>query len=52
MVRRRDWVYTSRDIALGHCLRRWFPEAYERGMRVLNRKCTRALARATKEAAR
>ncbi|GAA3548591.1 short chain dehydrogenase [Aeromicrobium flavum] len=52
LVRRRYWVYTSRDIRIGHYAQRWCPPAYALVMRALNRKLTRALAQAQKEAAR
>lgn len=43
---RRYWVYTSRDIRLGHYAQRWFPWGYSLVMRLLNRKLTRAAAKA------
>lgn len=47
LVRRRYWVYTSADIRFGHYAQRWFPWGYEAAMRLLNRKLTRAAAKAT-----
>ncbi|MBC9224907.1 SDR family oxidoreductase [Aeromicrobium sp. 636] len=52
LVRRRYWVYTSRDVAIGHYAQRWFPWGYVVAMRLLNRKLTRAEARAVRAAAR
>lgn len=52
LERRRYWVYTSRDIRLGHYAQRWFPWGYEAVMRLLNRSLTRAEAKATAGAAR
>ncbi|SKB02853.1 SDR family oxidoreductase [Aeromicrobium choanae] len=46
LERRRYWVYTSRDIRLGHYAQRWFPWGYGLAMRYLNRVLTRAEARA------
>ena len=46
LERRRYWVYTSRDIRIGHYAQRWFPWGYELAMRYLNRKLSRAEARA------
>ncbi|MET0468114.1 MAG: SDR family oxidoreductase, partial [Aeromicrobium sp.] len=47
LERRRYWVYTSRDVRIGHYAQRWFPWAYSLVMRYLNRMLTRAEARAT-----
>ena len=44
--RRRYWVYTSRDIRLGHLAQRWFPWGYSLAMRLLNRQLTGAAAKA------
>lgn len=52
LERRRYWVYTSRDIRLGHYAQRWFPWGYEAVMRLLNRSLTRAEAKATAGAGR
>ena len=52
LERRRYWVYTSRDIRIGHYAQRWFPWGYEAVMRLLNRSLTRAEAKATAGAAR
>ncbi|MFO6453300.1 MULTISPECIES: SDR family oxidoreductase [unclassified Aeromicrobium] len=52
LERRRYWVYTSRDIRLGHYAQRWFPWGYEAVMRLLNRSLTRAEARAAAGAGR
>lgn len=46
LVRRRYWVYTSRDIRIGHYAQRWFPPGYAVAMRMLNRKMTKAAAKA------
>lgn len=52
LERRRYWVYTSRDIRIGHYAQRWFPWGYEAVMRLLNRSLTRAESKATAGAAR
>lgn len=52
LERRRYWVYTSRDIRLGHYAQRWFPWGYEAVMRLLNRSLTRAEAKAAAGAGR
>jgi len=44
--RRRYWVYTSRDVRVGHWAQRWAPWAYGLAMRLLNRRLTRAAAAA------
>lgn len=52
IVRRRYWVYTSRDVRLGHYAQRWFPWGYAWAMRWLNRELTRAEAQSTRGARR
>ena len=47
--RRRYWVYTSRDVRIGHWAQRWLPWGYEAIMRMLNRQLVRAADRAAGE---